>query len=106
MKTHVLLFESSVICINVVKVVNVYWTIYDRVYICTRFFIRKQFFCNFKADLGKISFLKIAAEAFEARDVLNIFLRFWSFWGSFSYKKFSYEKCLVQNTEAAAGGVL
>ena len=44
MKTHVLIFESFVICINGVKVVNVYWTIYDKVYICTRFFIRKQFF--------------------------------------------------------------
>ena len=32
------------------------------------------------------------AEASEAGDFLNIFLRFLGFWGSFSYKYFSYEK--------------
>ena len=36
--------------------------------------------------------LKTAARAFGANDFLNIFLRFWGFWGSFSYKKFSYKK--------------
>ena len=47
-------------------------------------------FCNFKRDLGKISVL--TAQAFEAKDFLNIFLWFWSFGGSFSYKNLSYEK--------------
>ena len=37
-------------------------------------------------------FAKIAVELFEAGDFLNIFLRFWGFWGSFSYKNFSYKK--------------
>ena len=36
-------------------------------------------------------FLKIAAQAFQAEDFLNIFLRIWGFWGSVSYKKF-YKK--------------
>ena len=38
------------------------------------------------------AFLKIAAMTFEAGDFLNIFLRFWVFRGSVSYKKFSYIK--------------
>ena len=37
-------------------------------------------------------FLKIAAQAFEAGDFLNIFLRFWGFSGSFSYNQFSYKE--------------
>ena len=37
-------------------------------------------------------FLKIAAQAFEAGDFLNIFLRFWGFSGSFSYNHFSYKE--------------
>ena len=35
----------------------------------------------------KISVFKIAAQAFESGDFLNIFLRFLGFWGSFSNKK-------------------
>ena len=42
--------------------------------------------------LEKPSFLKIAAQAFETGGFLNIFLRFWGFWGSFSYKTFSNKK--------------
>ena len=34
----------------------------------------------------KSAFLKISAQAFEAGDFLNIFLRFLDIWGSFSYK--------------------
>ena len=41
-------------------------------------------------------FLKIAAQAFEARNFLKIFLRFFGFWGSFSYKKLRIEKCVLQ----------
>ena len=37
-------------------------------------------------------FAKIAVQAFEAGDFLNIFLRFWGFLGSFSYKNFSHKK--------------
>ena len=37
-------------------------------------------------------FLKIVAQGFEAGNFLNIFLRFLVFWGSFSYKNFSYKK--------------
>ena len=33
-------------------------------------------FCNFEEVLGKISILKIAAQAFVAGEFLNIFLRF------------------------------
>ena len=40
-------------------------------------------------------FLKIAAQAFAAGDSLNIFLRFLGFWGSFSYKIFSYKKACM-----------
>ena len=36
--------------------------------------------------------LKIAAQAFEAGDSLNIFLRIYLFWGSFSYKNYSYNE--------------
>ena len=42
-------------------------------------------------------FLKIAAQAFETGDFLNIFLRFLGFSGSFCYKNFSYKKCVVCN---------
>ena len=37
-------------------------------------------------------FLNIAAQALDTADFLNVFLRFWGFWGSFSYKNFSYKK--------------
>ena len=37
-------------------------------------------------------FLKIAAQAFQTGDFLNIFLTFLGFLGSFSYETFSYEK--------------
>ena len=33
-------------------------------------------FCNFQGALVKISVFKITAQAFEAGDLLNIFLRF------------------------------
>ena len=36
-------------------------------------------FVPFKQLWEKSAFLKIAAEAFKARDFLNILLRFWSF---------------------------
>ena len=52
-------------------------------------------FQKFQTALGKISVFKaslIKAQAFEAGDFLNIFLGFRVFWGSFSYKNFSYEK--------------
>ena len=39
------------------------------------------------------------AQAYEAGDFLYIFLRFWSFWGSFSYKNFSYKKNRVTQLE-------
>ena len=42
--------------------------------------------------MEKSAFKKIATQAFEAGDFLNIFLRFSGFWGSFSYNNFSYEK--------------
>ena len=47
---------------------------------------------TFKELKQKSAFLKIAAPAFEAVDFLNIFLRFWSFWGSCCYKKIFYKK--------------
>ena len=47
---------------------------------------------TFKELYEKSVFLKIAAQAFEAGDFLNISLRFLGFWGSFCYKKFSYKK--------------
>ena len=37
-------------------------------------------------------FSKIRALAFEFGDFLNIFLKFWGFGGSFSYKNISYKK--------------
>ena len=37
-------------------------------------------------------FLKIAAQAFEAEDLLDIFLKFWGFWGSFSYENVLIKK--------------
>ena len=44
----------------------------------------------------KSAFLETAAQAIDAGDILNIFLRFWGFWGSFSYKNVSYiKKCVV-----------
>ena len=42
-------------------------------------------------------FLKTAAQAFEAGDFRNIFLRFWGFRGLFSYKNVSYRKKRVCN---------
>ena len=48
-------------------------------------------FVTFKELKEVLMFLKIADQAFEAGDFLNIFLRFWAFWGSFSYKNVSYE---------------
>ena len=55
-------------------------------------------FQKFQTALGKISVFKaslIEAQAFEAGDFLNIFLRFWVFWGSFSFKTFSDKKTLM-----------
>ena len=49
-------------------------------------------FVIFKELQEKSAFLKIAAQAFEAGDFLNIFFRFLGFWGSFSYKNFSLKK--------------
>ena len=40
----------------------------------------------------KSAFLKIATQVFEAGNFVNIVLRFWGFWGSFSYKSLSYKK--------------
>ena len=42
--------------------------------------------------LENLSILNIEAENFEAGDFLTIFLTFWGFWGSFSYKNSSYKK--------------
>ena len=42
-----------------------------------------KFYSTFKDLLEKSTFLKIAAEAFEAGDFLNIFWGFLGFWGSF-----------------------
>ena len=42
--------------------------------------------------MEKSVFLKIAAQASEAGDFLNIFLRFLGFWGSFSYQMFVIKK--------------
>ena len=36
--------------------------------------------------------VKNAVQTFETGDFLNIFLRFWGFWGLFSCKKLSYKK--------------
>ena len=47
---------------------------------------------QFKELLEKSVVLKIAAETFEAGDFLNILLRFFGIWGSFSYINFSYKK--------------
>ena len=49
-------------------------------------------YVTYKGPLGKSVFLKIVAQAFEAGYSLKILLRFSGFWGSFSYKKFSYKK--------------
>ena len=49
-------------------------------------------FVTFKKFLEKSAFLKLAAQACDTGDFLNIFLRFWSFWGLFSNKNFSYIK--------------
>ena len=49
-------------------------------------------------------FLKTATQAFEVRDFFNIFLRFWDFWGSFSYKNFSYKKRRVAYVEVKSTG--
>ena len=53
-------------------------------------------FCIFEKALGKIRVLKSAAQVFEAGNFLNIFLRFWGFCGSFSYKNFSSKKQVLQ----------
>ena len=45
------------------------------------------------------AFLKISAQSSEAGDFLNIFLRFFAFWGSFSYKNFSYKKKTCTTTK-------
>ena len=45
-------------------------------------------FVTFKELQGKLVLLKIAAQAFEAGDFLNISLRFQDLRGSFSYKNF------------------
>ena len=53
---------------------------------------------KFQTALGNISVFKgslIEAQAFEAGDFLIIFLRFWVFWGSFSFKTFSDKKTLM-----------
>ena len=42
-------------------------------------------FLAFKELYEKSVFLKISAQAFEAGDLLNIFLRFLGFWGSLCY---------------------
>ena len=49
-------------------------------------------FVTFKELLEKSVLLKIATQAFEAGGFLNIFLRFWAFWGSFSYQNFCYKR--------------
>ena len=49
-------------------------------------------FVTFKELWEKTTFLKISAQAFEAGDFLNVFLRFLGFWDSFSSKHFSYVK--------------
>ena len=48
-------------------------------------------------NFEKSAYLKIAAQAFEGGDFLNIFLRFPGFWGTFSYKNFSYKKRWITN---------
>ena len=45
--------------------------------------------------MKKTVLLKIAAQTFEAGDFLNIFLRFWGFGGSFSYKTCSYKRTCI-----------
>ena len=57
-----------------------------------------QFF-NFERALGKISFFKNCSSDIwsgrfsqEVGDFLNIFLIFWGFWDSISYKDLSYKK--------------
>ena len=49
-------------------------------------------FFNFYRAPGEISVLEIRALAFEVGDFPNIFLKFWGFGGSFSYKNISYKK--------------
>ena len=51
--------------------------------------------------------LKVAAQAFEAADFLNIFLRFWGFCGTFSYQKDSYKNMCRANrgTKSSLRGV-
>ena len=49
--------------------------------------------------MEKSVFLKSAAQVFEAGDFLNISLRFWGFWGSFSYNNFSYKKKTCMHEE-------
>ena len=40
----------------------------------------------------KSAFLKIASQAFQTGDFLNIFIRFWGFWGSLFIKIFLIKK--------------
>ena len=53
-------------------------------------------FVTFKELQEKSAFLKIGAQAFEAEYFLNICLRFLGFWGSFSNKRFSYKKSVLE----------
>ena len=52
-------------------------------------------FVTFKKLYEKPVFLKNTAQAFEAGDFLDIFLRFCYFWGSFFYKDFSYKNTCI-----------
>ena len=58
----------------------------------TIFYIFFYLILWFPRITGKSVFLEITASTFEAGNFLNIFLWFWDFWGSFSYKKFLIEK--------------
>ena len=55
-------------------------------------------FVAFKRTLGKISVLKIAAQAFVTVDFLNIFLRFWVFKAHFLIKIFIIKKKCILKT--------
>ena len=61
-------------------------------------------FCNFQRAQSKISvFENCSSQAFEAGD-FNIFLKFLGFWGSFSYKTFSYKKNVYEAGKILAEG--
>ena len=53
-------------------------------------------FVTLKEFSEKSMFLKIAAQEFEVGDFLNIFLKFCSFWSTFSFKIFLIKKCLQE----------